>query len=253
MRFCATREAADTQNLFRLRALPAPIVPPKAVHTGAAAAGAKPDDFKGLTAKILLAVGARVMLRTNLWTAHGLTNGALGTVVAIVYAHGEHPLHDDLPQAVVVDFDHYTGPSLGTVGTRLVPVCAQKVHSDNPRLQWQSRVQMPLMLGFASTIHKAQGCSVGDGQTLTHMTVDLGSREYCAGLTYVACSRAMALHNIAFETCSGTRFLPSLKPSAALGSRLYHEQQQRTWATSTIATHTHCWTPYDAADDLPHP
>ena len=206
-----------------------------------------------LTAKILLAVGARVMLRTNLWTAHGLTNGALGTVVAIVYAHGEHPLHDDLPQAVVVDFDHYTGPSLGTVGTRLVPVCAQKVHSDNPRLQWQSRVQMPLMLGFASTIHKAQGCSVGDGQTLTHMTVDLGSREYCAGLTYVACSRAMALHNIAFETCSGTRFLPSLKPSAALGSRLYHEQQQRTWATSTIATHTHCWTPYDAADDLPHP
>ena len=48
----------------------------------------------GLEAKLLLAVGARVMLRRNIDTNTGLVNGAIGTVVSV------------RPNHVTVQFDH---------------------------------------------------------------------------------------------------------------------------------------------------
>ena len=48
----------------------------------------------GLEAKLLLAVGARVMLRRNIDTNAGLVNGAIGTMVSVQ------------PNHVTVQFDH---------------------------------------------------------------------------------------------------------------------------------------------------
>jgi len=153
----------------------------------------------GLADHTRLAVGARVMLRQNLCTRFGLTNGSMGTVVAIVYSSDEHPSRGDLPQAVVVDFDHYTGPGL-TDGTRHVAVPVSVARGQSGSLMRCTRTQIPLILGYATTIHKAQGCTVGAGESVEYMTVDLGQKEYAAGLSYVAFGRAKTVNNIAFVT-----------------------------------------------------
>ena len=54
------------------------------------------------------------MLTSNLWVEVGLVNGAMGTVNAICYKETTPP---HLPLAVMVQFDHHTGPTVhyGTV------------------------------------------------------------------------------------------------------------------------------------------
>lgn len=51
------------------------------------------------------------MLRTNLSTSIGLVNGAVGTVRDILYEAGKRP-STDMPAAVMVEFDNYSGPCL---------------------------------------------------------------------------------------------------------------------------------------------
>ena len=48
------------------------------------------------------------MLTANLWVEMGLVNGAMGTVTAICYRNDSQP--PDLPIAVTVQFDSYSGP-----------------------------------------------------------------------------------------------------------------------------------------------
>ena len=62
------------------------------------------------------------MLSSNLWVQAGLINGAMGTVKAIVYINGSSP---GLPQAVMVELDHYSGPTINDGSVQIVPVkCA---------------------------------------------------------------------------------------------------------------------------------
>ena len=90
-----------------------PIAVLSAVHMGPGASKATSDDAGGL--EPCIAHGARVMLSANLWVEVGLVNGALGTVEAIYYEGDQRP--PNLPIAVTVKFDSYSGPTLpdGTV------------------------------------------------------------------------------------------------------------------------------------------
>ena len=82
----------------------------KARHRGHGAERANSDVAHQLDTSICLARGAPVLLTWNLWTSARLVNGAVGTVVDIVYAEGTAP-PDDQPIAVLVDFPDYRGPS----------------------------------------------------------------------------------------------------------------------------------------------
>eukprot|EP01018_Ginkgo_biloba_P038592 Gb_30228 [translate_table: standard] len=82
-----------------------------------------PDDDQ-LELEVLVAIGARVMLTSNLWTDVGLVNGALGTVRQIVYAQV-------MPMSIPI-----------------VPITRGQ------------RRQLPWRLAWALIIHKSQGLTL---------------------------------------------------------------------------------------------
>ena len=144
-----TVEAVVEHNVARLHASGQPIATIKAIQTGPNAAKASSEDAGGLEPIICLARGARVMLTANLWVDMGLVNGAIGTVAAVCYSNGGAPPH--LPVAVMVHFDAYQGPKLPDGTVPITPL----------RRTWStsgascSRLQLPLKLAWAITIHKA--------------------------------------------------------------------------------------------------
>eukprot|EP01018_Ginkgo_biloba_P012987 Gb_37081 [translate_table: standard] len=64
------------------------------------------EDEK-LDVQVLIGIGVRVMLTSNLWIDAGLMNGALGHVRNIVYNSSVQPLC--LPTYVLMEFDNYIG------------------------------------------------------------------------------------------------------------------------------------------------
>lgn len=142
------------------------------------------DSNIGLQKELLCSIGTRVMLRANLWVEGGLVNGALGTIKNIVYnAHSDVP---ELPAYILVEFDHYNGPYIQNNCFPVVPILRSSFHRNISF----SRKQYPLTVAYATTIHKSQGL------TLSKIAVDLGPREMCLGISYVALSRVRRLEDL---------------------------------------------------------
>ena len=206
-----TIEAVVEHNVTRLRTSGQPIATIKAVHTGPNAAKASSDDAGGLQPIICLAHGARVMLTANLWVDKGLVNGAMGTVVAICYSSSDAPPH--LPVAIMVRFDSYQGPTLPDGTVPITPL----------RRTWStsgascSRLQLPLKLAWAVTIHKAQGL------TLDKVVIDVGKKEFSTGLTFVACSRVRHLEDLLFDPPFPFQRVANLAKSQRLQERLLED------------------------------
>ena len=210
-----TVAAVVEHNVTQLRASSQPIATIKAVHTGANASKAPADDAGGLEAVICLARSARVMLTSNLWVDVGLVNGAMGTIRAICYRSGGPP---DLPISVMVHFDNYSGPTLHDGTVPITPL----------RRTWSSsggqcsRLQLPLKLAWAVTIHKSQGL------TLDNVVIDVGKREFSSGLTFVACSRVRQLKDLLFTPPFPFQRLANLANSQRLRERQEEDVRLRS-------------------------
>jgi len=126
----------------------------------------------------VFAVGAEVMLSYNLWTEAGLVNGSCGVVRSLV-----EPPPPDISSCriVMVDFPNYRGPVLSPASPTVVPIT---------QVRTPHFTGLPLSLSWAVTIHKSQGLS------MDRVTVDLGEREFAAGITFVALSRAKRLDGL---------------------------------------------------------
>ena len=219
LRLHPTVQAVVEHNVAKLRDSGQPIATIKAVHTGANASKAPSDDASGLEAVVCLAKSARVMLNSNLWIDVGLVNGAMGTVKAICYRSGGPP---DLPVAVMVHFDTYSGPTLHD-GT--VPITPIRRTWSNSGAQCSS-LQLPLKLAWAVTIHKSQGL------TLDNVVIDVGKKEFSCGLTYVACSRVRHMTDLLFSPP-----FPFQRLSSLTNSQRLHQESRKIKDSYICKTH----------------
>ncbi|KAF6168491.1 hypothetical protein GIB67_005043 [Kingdonia uniflora] len=121
-----TKVATNEYNLARLIKTGRLVARMPSTDNYAAASTASSDNAKGLEKNLYLSVGARVMLRSNLTTQYRLVNGAVGIVVDIVYSSSTK-LPNDLPLAVMVDFDNYSGKNFRE-GTNIIPVPPQTIN-----------------------------------------------------------------------------------------------------------------------------
>ncbi|XP_023317653.1 uncharacterized protein LOC111694302 [Trichogramma pretiosum] len=180
-----TNALVKDTNLSNLRKLGTPVACINAIHTPNVRS--IDGDSCGLDAQLYLAIGSRIILRHNVWVAGGLVNGSVGTVKAIVYDENVEP--PNLPRYILVKFESYTGPCVIDDLFPIVPI----VRSWDCKGVTFSRKQFPISLGYAVTIHKSQGL------TLASAVIDIGTKEFCSGLTYVALSRVRSLKNIMFS------------------------------------------------------
>ena len=165
-------------------------------------------DTGGLPAELHLAVGAKVMLTVNVDVSDGLVNGARGTVEAIIQmvATNEFSL-------VLIKFDH---PRVGATAIAkshyrdqhrgAVPISRHEAVFNIGRNKTVevSRRQFPLVLAWATTIHKVQGL------TLDQIVVDMKGHAFSAGQAYVAFSRVKSLEGLFIKNFNPT----SIKVSA---------------------------------------
>jgi ATP-dependent DNA helicase PIF1 len=178
----STRASVDAENQSRLEKLTTEKIVYNAILEG------DPYLAENVLAKncsapriITLAVGAQVMLVKNLDFDMGLVNGSRGVVVSF---STENKQKQPIPK---VKFTN------GRVIEIEVAMWEINKHQKKKKFEYASYTQIPLMLAYASTIHKVQGA------TISRAHVDLSNMfEYAQ--TYVALSRIRDIESLHIST-----------------------------------------------------
>jgi hypothetical protein len=193
-----------------------PIARSTAVHSVPEAKHATETIAKGFQVELYLMKGMRVMLRKNVWTAAGLVNGSLGDIYDVLF----DPQTETF--VALVDFPSYTGPqAFVNCPKTVVPIMFEKAEfqvgkGKNGKKQMATRNQLPLVMAWATSIHKSQGMTIGPGkrflvhrsclnqrvtgESVAKVVIDVGKSEsWAPGLMYVAISRATLSSCVAFD------------------------------------------------------
>ncbi|KAJ8106395.1 hypothetical protein ONZ43_g7079 [Nemania bipapillata] len=178
-----TRQEVERSNESRLRSLSGETYHYDCVDSGDANIRDKLLANMMAPKSIDLKKGAQVMLIKNMDDT--LVNGSLGKLEKKIKAFSRDPENmKDLREYPVIRFTT-------TDGTHRVILCTPedwKVELPTGEVQ-ASRKQLPLILAWALSIHKAQG------QTLERVKVDLG-KVFEKGQAYVALSRAVSKNGL---------------------------------------------------------
>lgn len=192
LRLYGKKSDVNDYNHRKMRDLGVSVRQLKAQHIGGSDAEKASWDTGGnLHPNLPVCMGARVMLTENLWTERGLVNGALGTVRGLHWSDS-----DDISKVVptiLVQFDKYDGPTELYEGQKVVPVAPSRRDFAAGNVAC-TRIQVPLTIAWAITIHKAQGI------TAPKIVTNIAEKEHVVGLHYVAVSRVKAIKDIMFES-----------------------------------------------------
>ncbi|KYN13100.1 ATP-dependent DNA helicase PIF1 [Trachymyrmex cornetzi] len=135
------------------------------------------DDTRtaGLSKRITIKIGAKVMIRRNIDASLGLVNGTIATVISVV-------------QDKTTDYIEKIKILLPSGLEYFI----ERVSVKFPLMDrvYVIRKQFPLCLSFGITIHKSQGLS------LQNAIMDLGNNVFSCGQTYVALSRVTSLNGL---------------------------------------------------------
>lgn len=163
----------------------------------------KLDYGSSYSPELILAIGAQVMLITNLKPEEGLVNGSRGVIVGFQNPEGSTDPSLVLP---VVQFINGVRHTIG--------------HNtwDSSDMPGVKRRQICLKLAYAITIHKAQGA------TLDCVLIDVGSRTFECGQAYVALSRVKDLESLYIHALDPEAFRAHPKVTAFYSQQ--HEDLQ---------------------------
>lgn len=143
----------------------------------------------------------------------------MGTIQDILFEEKGPP---SLPVAVFISFDSYERDAItNSEGIKVVPIVPIKRSWEGKNGVICSRVQVPICLSWAITVHKSQGL------TLPKARIDIGNTEFAAGLSFVALSRVRSLNDLYFRHFTLDR-LQRIKNSKRLQERKDEEARLHT-------------------------
>ena len=223
---CARKRDMIQHNIQKVKDLGRPIAVIAAQNQPSTSSTASAEQSSGLPNHLLLSPGALVRLTANLWTAGGLVNGAEGTVHSILYLPGQAP--PELPAGVIVIFKDYKGPPFLTDVPGSVPVhpISRTWRVDSVT---QSRRMLPLLLGYALSIHKIQG------STCDKVILHAGPREFTLGLMLVGTTRTKTIQDLAFQPFPSWDRFEQIPRSPALYRRRQEEERLRQLEKKTVS------------------
>ena len=118
----------------------------------------------GLIDTIYICNNSKVMISVNLCVKFGLFNGSVDNVkdTCILYMHLNGRKPPALPDVVMVDVPNYSGLPFITEKTKVIPILPIK-RKIECRCNFFKRKQIPLILGWATTIQRCHGMTIGEG------------------------------------------------------------------------------------------
>ncbi|MCH2545601.1 MAG: AAA family ATPase [Alphaproteobacteria bacterium] len=223
---CALNRDLKHHNTYRIKKLGTPIFHIKSYNSPESIKSAPSSEAQGLMSQMLIAKKMEIILTANLWKEKGLTNGAKGKILYIIYAKDRNP--PMVPDFIIAKIYQYTGPSCLPNELNCVPIVPltrnwykNKTHC--------SRTMLPIKPAYAISIHGSQGLTMGNS------ILNVSKREFATGLTYTGISRVRGIENLVFYPMPNFRRFRNIFRSATFKDRLEHEIKEKDAQIELIA------------------